>query len=796
AREREKFPVVLLDEYQDTSVSQAILLAALFSGPPDAGLGHAVMAVGDPNQAIYGWRGASVSNILHFERSFPGIGGEVPVYSLSVNQRSDQRILETANALAKPLLARAAQVPPLEAAPGRKNGTIRVNVFASLEQELDWVAAEVKRAHTTAWSDIGVLVRDNQTAATTYDHLTALGIPVEIVGLSGLLRLPEIAEVVATMQLLQSVTANSAVLTLLTGPRWSIGPRDLHLLAQRAQELAGSPIRREVLTPEQQLARIAAGQDETELPALTDALDDPGAGSYSAAALLAFGQLSTQLRRLRRLAGEPVADVVRWIIEITGVDVELASSNNPAAAARRDNLDHFLRVVSEFRGLDGEVTMAAVLAYLSAEDELGKGLELATPTAADSVKLLTMHRAKGLEWKSVFLVGVCETRFPSNQTRPTWVAAPAVIPAPLRGDAADLPQLAGYDKTALDDYRSRVRAHEQLEELRLAYVAVTRPEHDLVVTSHLWDPAVRTPRGPSSYQQTIKELLESWGEPVAGWAERPDPKVTPNPLLGQEPVHFWPTRSQGQEAASRAEAAALVAGVGVNQADAGLTTAEQELVAAWDRDLTRLLGQARQETSPVEVALPSSLSVTALGRLRADPQAFRDELIRPMPRPPSRGARFGSSFHEWVAHRFQQRDLFDPSDVLEPRDLDLITGTELQELIAAFEAGPFADREPIAVEAPFSLLLDGMVIRGRIDAVYPAGAEPGQYLVVDWKTGSPDGADPIQLAVYRLAWAELAGVGLEQISACFHFPRSGQTIQHPDLPGRAELSRILRSVEN
>lgn len=791
--ERVKFPVVLLDEYQDTSVSQAKMLSALFSGPAGAGLGHAVMAVGDPNQAIYGWRGASISNILRFGESFPASDGTVPVFSLSVNQRSDRRILEAANELAGPLLERSSDVRRLDPAPGRGAGSIRVSVFESLAAELDWVADEVKRAHTGLWSDIGVLVRDNQTAAEAFDHLTSQGIPVEIVGLSGLLKLPEIAEVVATMQLLHDVTANAAVLTLLTGPRWAIGPRDLHFLARRAKELAVGSASNPGETPEEQLAAIADGLDATELPALSDALDDPGNQPYSTVARERFAKLSQQLRRLRSLVGDPVLDVVRRIIEVTGVDVELASSANPAAAARRDNLDLFVKAVADFRGLDGESSLPALLAYLRAEDELGKGLELASPSQADSVKLLTVHRAKGLEWAAVFLVGVCESKFPSTNPRLTWVATPAVLPAPLRGDADDLPQLAGYDKVALDEYRSQVRNHEALEELRLAYVAVTRPEHHLVVTSHLWDPRNKTPRGPSSYQQTLKGLIESWGEPIDGWADRPDPKVNPNPLVGGAPEHFWPPSQESSEARVRAATARLMARVGAKGPDAGLSDVEAELVSGWDQDLERLLAEARAiRGDVVEVPRPKSLSVTALGQLGADPGRFREDLIRPMPRRPSVSARQGISFHEWVAHRFLQEDLFDPFDHLDSSDGDLGDEGELADLIAGFESGPFADRQPAAVEAPFSLLLDGMVVKGRIDAVY--ADDPDGFLVVDWKTGSEASADPLQLALYRLAWAELAGVGVEKVAACFHFPATGQTIRQDELPDRDELSQILGSA--
>ncbi|MGA8248316.1 MAG: ATP-dependent helicase, partial [Nocardioides sp.] len=197
ALERERFRVVLLDEYQDTSVAQATMLSRLF------GDGHAVTAVGDPNQAIYGWRGASVSNILHFARTFAG--GAVETYPLTVSRRSDRRILEVANRLAEPLhTAYAGQVVRLAAPPDAGRGTVSTRVLATQADELAWLGDEVEAAHDAgaAWSDIGVLTRDNAHAADVFDALTERDVPVEIVGLSGLIRLPEVAEVVATLHLL------------------------------------------------------------------------------------------------------------------------------------------------------------------------------------------------------------------------------------------------------------------------------------------------------------------------------------------------------------------------------------------------------------------------------------------------------------------------------------------------------------------------------------------------------------------------------------------------------------------
>src|SRR3954470_18467372 len=156
ATERERFRVVLLDEYQDTSVAQATMLSRLF------GQGHAVMAVGNPNQAIYGWRGASVSNILLFADTFPAGDDSAACepYPLTVSRRSDRRILEVANRLAEPLYAAyAGQVVRLAPKPDAREGRVVARVHETLAGELDWLGDEVVAAHDAGatWADIGVL---------------------------------------------------------------------------------------------------------------------------------------------------------------------------------------------------------------------------------------------------------------------------------------------------------------------------------------------------------------------------------------------------------------------------------------------------------------------------------------------------------------------------------------------------------------------------------------------------------------------------------------------------------------
>jgi DNA helicase-2/ATP-dependent DNA helicase PcrA len=791
--ERARFKVVLLDEYQDTSVAQATMLARLFSGPdPASGLGHPVMAVGDPNQAIYGWRGASVSNILNFAETFPAADGEPGRLPLTVNRRSDRRILDVANRLAEPLLATYGdKVARLRAPDGTPDGLVETHVFERAADELAWLARAVQGVHDdagTPWSEIGVLSRDNAQAEEVYDALTGAGIPVEIVGLSGLIRLPEVAEVVATLSLLHDVTANTAVLTLLAGPRWAIGPRDLRLLAERASEIGGGRDHTEAASIAQQLLRIADGIDTSELPALSDALADPGDAPYSPEARERFALLAGELRRLRTHVGDPLLDVVRRVIDTTGVDVELASATAPAAAARRDNLDLFVKAVAEFQSVDGDVTLPALLAYLTAEDDQGNGLDIATPTAAESVKLLTVHRAKGLEWSSVFCVGVGETRFPSNRSRTLWTSSPAVLPAPLRGDRADQPQLHGHDKAALDAYRAATREHDAEEELRLGYVAFTRAAHHLAVTSYVWAQRA-SPFGPSAYQQVVREQLEEWGAPIGAWLDKPAGKA-PNPNDDVDPSRPWPVPGPGEEARRRLAAAELVRASDPTAPDEGLDLVESARVADWDDDLGQLLAEARAaRATDVSVPLPSSLSATGLARLHDDPDALARELARPMPRPPSHQARFGTDFHAWVEARFGQQALIEPDDLWGRADAGIDDAGELQDVIKSFESGPFADRAPHTVEAPFALVLAGQVVRGRIDAVYRE--DDGSFLIVDWKTNRAETADPLQLAIYRLAWAEIHDVPPASVRAAFHYVRTGRTVEPDTLPGRAELEALV-----
>lgn len=821
---RDQFRVVLLDEYQDTSSAQAAMLQGLFSGP-DAGRGrgHAVTAVGDPFQAIYGWRGAAASNILQFADDFRRAdGAPADRYALTVNRRSGQRILDVANVLAAPLrhdplladgsvdLGETALVAPDGAPPGE----VRAATFDTWPDEVAWIGASIAAARDTGevagWSDVAVLCRRNADIGALFNDLSARDIPVEIVGLGGLLSLPEVSDVVATLTLLDDVTANPELIRLLTGPRWSVGPSDLALLGARARELARSRPATDAAGDAllAALENAVSDVDPTEVVSLLDAVESPGDGAFSASARQRFAAFAAEVAGLRAHADEPVLDLVRRVVAVLGLDVELVATPQFARTGRRNQLAAFVDAVADYVDVDGDASLSGLLAYLRAEAELGVGLERAVPTDSDSVKLLTVHKAKGLEWSMVFLPALVAGVFPSDRVSDNWVTTPAAIPSDLRGDRHSIPQLEEASNDGLKAFRAELKDQQVRSEDRLAYVAATRAKRVLVGSGHTWRPGTIKPRQHSAYLDAIIAEAERSGTVLArAHAVAPD---AVNPLdVAAEPV-AWPRPHDPEELGRRRDAALAVEAArarfeatGDHESDQqdALLLDDASVVAGWDADLDRLVAEAREaRRGRRHVRLPTALSATQLLAARRDPQAYAADLVRPMPKAPSRSARFGTRFHRWVEHHYGALEvptaLVDPDDLLDRADAGAVDDSDLRELCAAFAAGRYGDRVPAALEAPFTLVLDGQLVRGRIDAVFALdGTDPDApgalWQVVDWKTGRAHSADAGQLALYRLAWAELHQMAPEQVDAVFHHVRDDVVVRPARLPDRDELARWL-----
>jgi DNA helicase-2/ATP-dependent DNA helicase PcrA len=816
--ERGRYDVVLLDEYQDTGTSQRVLLSSLFAG------GHPVTAVGDPCQSIYGWRGASAGGLRSFGRSFPRADGtESDVVSLTTSFRNGGRILRVANALSAPLRAAGVRVADLSPGPrGPDSGEVRYALHPDVAAEAAWVADRVAALVAGSESgearyapaDIAVLTRTRGQFQRLEQALRARGVPVEVSGIGGLLTTPEVVDVVATLRAVSDPTAGDAVVRLLTGARWRLGPRDLDALGRRARHLAH-------LGEDVAQAAREAGPDAVDDRSLVEALDDLGQESaYSPAGYARLRALGRELEALRRRSDQPLPDLVSDVVRTLRLDVEVAARPGRDPVSARGHLDRFLDVASDFAETDEAPTVPAFLAYLEAAADHERGLETGrVGVAGDAVQLLTMHGAKGLEWPVVVVPGLTKDVFPGKpQGGVDWCTEAAMLPFPLRGDVDDLPVLAipaCADQKAVKDeltrHKGECKDRDALEERRLMYVAATRARDLLLCSGYWWD-HTRRPRGPSSFLTELRATCQEAG--VGGeeaWADEPGDD-DPNPVLADPLEAMWP--ADPMPARRRAEldaGAALVrdavpadtrggSGGSLFDADVRLAGDDLERVEAWADEVDKLLVERaaqHRRGDVVEVGLPAHLSVSQLVTLRRSPAELARWIRRPVPLRPQPLARRGTAFHAWLEQRFEGSRLLDLDELPGSADSGAASDADLEMLKSQFLRSEWAARQPVEVEVPFETMIESVLVRGRMDAVFQSG--DGSWDVVDWKTGTrPRGSDAeasaVQLAAYRLAWHRLTGAPIEEVRAAFHYVRTGDTVRPADLLDADGLASLVRGV--
>ncbi len=817
AGERERYRVVLLDEYQDTSHAQLVMLRGLFGG------GHPVTAVGDPRQSIYGWRGASARTITTFAEHFPTASGRPAVWhSLTVSFRNGPHILHAANVVSSQLRD---AVPGLRAWSGNAVGQVVVAMHDTVDDE----ATDIARRARAEWDreaprpTMAVLVRKRSQIARIVAALQEVGLPVEVVGVGGLLTTPEVADVRATLQVLSDPTRGDALMRLLTGARWRIGPRDLDALGRWARRLArqrrgssstqghpesiGSTPGAVASNADAADAADAADDtieiepDEVDERSIVDALDAlPPRGWFSPTGRERFTWLAAELRSLRARAAQPLPDLVADVVHTLRLDIELASEHGDMGTARV-NIDAFLDVAADFGRGGDESTLPAFLAYLDAAEQEERGLAAGqVEVSGDRIQVLTVHGAKGLEWEVVFVPGLVERTFPSGgETDKAWLGALGSLPFPLRGDRAGLPELsvsAAADQKELSglvaDFTRACGAVGRLEERRLAYVAVTRAERLLVCSGYRWGTGVR-PVGPSPFLLELRDACAAGFGEIGPWAPAPVNSAS-NPVISEPSRVLWPIDPLIRR---RAEVAAGAERVRAAAARPAATESDDR----WGADLRLLLAEHRDRSTrrgaDVVVPMPAHLSVSQLVLLGKDPAALARAIRRPAPAAPNALARRGTAFHAWLEGRWRAPRLLDDGDLPGSADEGAVVADDLAALQEAFLASDWAHRTPVEVEAPFELLLDGVLLRGRADAVFE---DDDGLDVVDWKTGAPPtsaadlAAKAVQLAAYRLAWSRLRGLPVERVTAAFHHVRHNQTIRPADLLDEHGLVALINSV--
>lgn len=824
---RDRYRVVLLDEYQDTGHAQRVALSALFGGGRDDGL--ALTAVGDPIQSIYGWRGASATNLPRFTTDFPrSDGSPAPVLELRTSWRNPPRALRVANAISADARRRSVAVRALRSRPDAPPGTVRCALLPDVQAEREWIADHLhghyRRAQAAGVSPptAAVLVRRNADAAPIADALRARGIPVEVVGLAGLLSVPEVADVVAMLRLVADPTAGAAAMRVLTGARWRLGGRDLAALWRRALAISGGSA--SSASPSPEAVAMAAGGD-ADTACLADAISDPGpAGGYSTAGYQRICALASELDALRGHLGHTLPELVAEVRRVLGVDCEVRAAVTPGATlgawAGAEHLDAFADVVAGYAerasATAGCASVAGLLTYLDATEVVENGLPPAeSAVARDRVQVLTVHAAKGLEWQVVAVAHLSGGTFSSTASGSTWLTDAAELPPLLRGDRAaagalGIPVLdigAVVNRKQLSDkifeHRSQLDQRRIDEERRLLYVGITRAEDTLLVSGHHWGSTGIKPRGPSEFLCEIKDVIDrsaAAGDPcgvVEHWAPAPADGER-NPLRDNVFEAVWPADPLAARRGDVERGAALV-----TAAMSAEMTGIEGRATDTDADVDALLAERARATIPPVRTLPGQLSVSGLVDLARDPVGAAQRLIHRLPTRPDPHALLGDAFHAWVQRFYGAELLFDLGDLPGAADSDVGDTVELAALQTAFAGSRWAARTPVAVEVPFEMPIGDTVVRGRIDAVFD---DPdGGVTIVDWKTGEPPHGPEamrqaaIQLAVYRMAWAALNGCPESSVRTAFYYVRSGVTVI-PDvgvapacggLPDFTELAGLL-----
>lgn len=818
ALEKARHRAVLLDEFQDTSPGQLDLFSTLF------GQDHSIMAVGDPHQAIYGFRGASEAALERFVGRF-GVGDRQRL-TLSVSWRNSSAVLQAANAatvslrqdssVGVPLLRSRTEAEGIEEPP-RSLPAVTAQTFSDLEAEAAGLVALLveRRAALEAQRPPGttvesaVLCRVRRLFPTIVSALRAAGIDHQVVGLGGLLDTPTVVELTALLQVAHDPSRGDSLMRLLTSERVALGVRDLAALGEWSEELAGSREEREVQ------------------PSIIDALDEsPPEGWVSRdgrdlgeMARTRLADLRATVETIRSRTYLPLAELILEVARSWNLDIEARVAARERGAAGGDEAIYaLLEAAKTFSAAADHATLGAFLAWLEAAYEREDGLDAPfEEPRKGAVQVQTIHAAKGREWDVVAVPSLVDGVFPKVDVSgkpddPTyrsagWLKGAGVLPWPLRRDREQLPSWEWERATNLKEFedsqmgfREAAGRHAIAEERRLFYVAVTRARSDVILTASP-RPEERSPRPVSIF---LRDLVEQGvlGEGLL----TPPQKDEVAESEGEAARMAWPVEPTTAQVIRRGLAAEVREAIAVRDAVASGTTGYTGELP-YVREIEAMMVEAGVASPPeVQIDYPTHLSSTDLVRLARDREAFALSRRRPIPTEPTVVASRGGAFHSFVERYFRSPALIDPDGLLDDDSDDDSSGeagespggSSLEELRMRFLESEWSRRLPEAVEVDVEIPLGGMVLRCRIDAVFPPGAGLERVTVVDWKTGrSPSDPDErasreVQLAAYRLAWAARKGLAIEEVDAVFVYVASGETVRPKRLLGEDDIIALIR----
>ncbi len=732
-RVRSRYRCILLDEYQDTNPAQRELFSTLF------GNGRAVTAVGDLDQTIYEWRGASPSNFGYFPTSFrEADGSESRTLRLSVNRRSGRRILDLANRV-RARITGSEPADDLVALEGKPPGSVQVSWFGNARDEAEEIARELRRLHDSGieWSEMSVLFRRNANIDLVRQALEEHDVPLQVTDLGGLLKVPEVVELAAWLRLLDDPDDRPALVRILMGAGYRLGLGDL------------APLSRWVAAGNRQ----ADGMGFILVEAL-EQLDSLDLIPDIRGRLERFRDMYRSL--LVEAQGAGPSELARSVLARTGAWQEIDAMPTPSNISARLNVHRFLDFTEHWQPLEGSFSLRAFLDHLDMiANDPDDRLETARLAGEDAVTLSTVHRAKGLEWNAVFLPALYESNFPS---RPRAYADPSTIDASVPAHLRIDPEFRANLDPALDDGARRdwLKRRHYDQEWRLAYVAVTRAKQHLYLSGAHWYGSPEPLKRPSRPGKLIEIARRRKDVTIGQWIPEPPPRPDslrfPVPESGPDPVLGTTWEKSLHEIVSDPDWAARRA------RRLGVEGLYDQAVEDFQEVLLSLTDPAGFDPEPE----PTVISVTGLVTYADCPKRYYWSEVDRLPRRPGPAARRGTELHRRI--ELHNRGMV-PFDDLEP---DLYDRTPDESTTSpdgtrrgwsAFLESSYADRIPVHVEAPFELRISESVrIRGRIDAVYGEGEDGWE--IVDFKSGrrSHRPSSQVQLQAYALA-ARRSGLG-------------------------------------
>ncbi len=422
-----KFEYLLVDEYQDTNKIQFLFISLLASAHGN------ICVVGDESQSIYGWRGADISNILNFEKEFPG----AKIIKLEENYRSTKTILNAANEVIRNNKSKIEKKLWTENDEGEKIVCYNAdNEYDEIDYVVDKID-EMCRKDGLKYSDFAVLFRTNAQARAIEDVFMKTGTPYKLIGGLKFYSRKEIKDLISYLKLIQNQNDNVSLKRIINEPKRGIGEAALQKLEQLALDRGIS-----IFKLLQDSSEISSFRSSGNIIMFRDAINE-------------CINLKDSLK---------VSELMKKVLKLSGYEKMLNEDDSEQSQTRFENLMEFIGVAMEFERENVENTLADFLdsiALVSDVDKYDEGQE--------TVTLMTMHSAKGLEFEVVFLVGMEEGLFPSKRS-------------------------IGEDEDAE-------------EERRLCYVGITRAKKKLYVTNA----TKRTLYGSTSYtipSRFISEIPE------------------------------------------------------------------------------------------------------------------------------------------------------------------------------------------------------------------------------------------------------------------------------------------------